>query len=441
MFCKYCGKEIEDGSTFCPYCGQRLDEEVKEKPVVEEKKEPVVEEKPIEKKVEPQKQVVEEKPVEKPKKEPKKQEPKEGSKVSKKQLIIYGAVGVVVIAAIVIVCLTIFGKKSIDPFEHMEPQYSGYNGYGRIDIEIEKAAEYMAESKYYDDCRGGFRLLSLRAERDLLRQDYEDASGDEKYEKSKNLTSFIDAIESMSINFDFNKKENGKLANGDVVVMTLDYDKDLLENEAGYKLKQTTIEYVVEGLKELNPVDLFANVEVAWTSDYGDYYITLLENEAMPLNYGCYEIGEVNNGIVTVSVNQDAIANDYGLKAADGKYSKEFTVGSQPAEVREVTGENYDQLVNLATKVLNEVYIDKCGWNLYNKDNIELITEKELTNIRSYWGEIVATFNVSTDAGGTYEKEISFTAMIDSNGNYQYSVNVDKERLGCTIERGRWKQN
>lgn len=24
MFCKYCGKEIPDGSAFCPECGQKL---------------------------------------------------------------------------------------------------------------------------------------------------------------------------------------------------------------------------------------------------------------------------------------------------------------------------------------------------------------------------------------------------------------------------------
>ena len=26
MFCKYCGKEIPDGSTFCPECGANLTE-------------------------------------------------------------------------------------------------------------------------------------------------------------------------------------------------------------------------------------------------------------------------------------------------------------------------------------------------------------------------------------------------------------------------------
>ncbi len=26
MFCKNCGKEIDDNSTFCPYCGQQINE-------------------------------------------------------------------------------------------------------------------------------------------------------------------------------------------------------------------------------------------------------------------------------------------------------------------------------------------------------------------------------------------------------------------------------
>lgn len=39
MFCKNCGKEIEDGVKFCPECGQQLDGEVRTKQVVIVKKE------------------------------------------------------------------------------------------------------------------------------------------------------------------------------------------------------------------------------------------------------------------------------------------------------------------------------------------------------------------------------------------------------------------
>lgn len=28
MFCKYCGKQVQDGSTFCPHCGKSFQEKV-----------------------------------------------------------------------------------------------------------------------------------------------------------------------------------------------------------------------------------------------------------------------------------------------------------------------------------------------------------------------------------------------------------------------------
>ena len=39
MFCKNCGKEIEEGAKFCPACGQQLDGEIQPQKVVIVKKE------------------------------------------------------------------------------------------------------------------------------------------------------------------------------------------------------------------------------------------------------------------------------------------------------------------------------------------------------------------------------------------------------------------
>lgn len=447
MFCKYCGKQIEDESIFCPYCGQKLtDDEVAEEKEVSQKQQESI--KQTEEKEEPQKQqeqtkVIEEKPIEtvEEKSESKTEtvslKPQaQKAPMGKKQVAIFSVFGAVILLAIIIACVAIFAKKTVDPFEDMTPVYYGYNDYGYFNLVNSKEID----GEYSLDATEHYNFIALENESEMLYRDMFGSSGSKEEDLSKAYAFFVDGVNSIVVNADYAGKSQGQLSNGDVVVITLDYDKDLFDR-AGYKLSKTSMEYTVEGLQELSAADLFANVEVAWVNNYGDYYIQIKENENLPVDYSLYEIGEVNNGTVTVSLPAEQIANMYGLKPTDGKYSKDFNVGSQPVEVKEVNESNISQLTDLATKVLNEVYINKCGWNLYNKDNLELITSKELTDIRYSWGEFEATFNVSTDAGGTYKKVISFNAMIDSNGEYQYSTNVDVDRLGCTIERGTWKKN
>ena len=122
------------------------------------------------------------------------------------------------------------GKKKIDVTEDLTVNFDGYNGYGTAMLEN----EYAWESEALE------------------------AAGVKSIDTFSDLGDAL--VIEMAITYEVYPKEN--LSNGDEVTVIAQIDEDVAEE---YKIKfvSNEIKFVVKGLPEIEPVDLFENIDIS----------------------------------------------------------------------------------------------------------------------------------------------------------------------------------
>lgn len=288
MFCPNCGIEIKNPETFCPNCGTRLGKGEWEVPV----------------------NVQNELPQTVPAKHKKSAFPKI-------------ALAVVPIAAVAAVAGFFVYKQSkvIDLNDYYTLKVTGYNGNGTVELVFDSE---KFEDKYKDK-------LSMNEKK--ARKWVEKYGDDDYVEESIDSLKSYEPVESMcdTLEQDFYEisPETG-LSNGDTVTFKANEDaQEGLEMVYDCKIKNIS-DYEVEGLKDVEEYDPFADFSVTFkgTNGSGTAEITNPKDElGQELEYSVENNGSLSNGD-TVEIDVQNAEDDFVEK-----YSKVLTGREHSVEV------------------------------------------------------------------------------------------------------------
>lgn len=174
-------------------------------------------------------------------------------------------ISLVLLAVMILSPMTLAGcskKTNVDLKANTQVSFSGYNGEGSVRVDIN-----------YD------KIASLFGEMNMM-----------------TVASIVDSFEPQEI------ANNGTLKNGDKVKVKIDYDKDIMKN-AKVSVSNAEFDVVVEGLKEKEKLDVFANVT--------------LETD-----------GTSPECTIKVSYNGDELST-YSLEIVDWDYNKHYKNGDK----------------------------------------------------------------------------------------------------------------
>ena len=205
MLCEKCGREIPDNSESCAHCT----------PKTEQKKK---------------------------------------SRTNKKLALIIGAIAAALIIAVTLILVFTAQDKGISMKNYVKVNMEGFEGYGRMTFEFGdvtfgmRAAGDEAAIKFGDREDSDY-FVNYHA--DDIPEAYR-----ENLPKAKRL------LDSIEIDYTLTSgKDSNSLKNGDVITFTVTYNQ-LLAEDMGLSFKDTTFQYVVEGLKPLEQFDLLSYCEL-----------------------------------------------------------------------------------------------------------------------------------------------------------------------------------
>lgn len=238
-------------------------------------------------------------------------------------------------AALAVLCLCVLsgcsGKRTIDLANYVSVEFTGYDGDGSAYASIDRSA-----------------MLPL-------------------LDKQISPTAITESFEAAEIQY------NGKLSNGDVIGVTINYNELLMEN-AKVKVKNPTLSFTVSGLKEKQKLDVFAAVEFNVEGVSPECKVSVDYNGELPHGiyaaYGAFELvlenGEVtdiytdrrfkNGEKLTLRLSEDAL-EQLGREYKIEETSREYTVEVDSAYIlssADLTAENRKQLDTIAEDFLNE---------------------------------------------------------------------------------------
>lgn len=229
MFCENCGKQIPDGSAFCENCGARMEPAAASAA-------PVATAAPA------KKSATFASLMEKVK------------AIHQKNKLIFPIVGaVVVLAVVLIIVFSILGKQ-VSMKNYLEITMEGYDGYGQMSYE-------------FGDVSFGMRAAGDTDSKEFGDHDDEEYftsydSSDVSKDYRKKLAKAQRLVDSIEISYEMPEgKTSDSLKNGDVITFTVKCDEDLAE-DLGLSIKDTTFEYVVEGLKPIAQFDVLSYFEL-----------------------------------------------------------------------------------------------------------------------------------------------------------------------------------
>lgn len=275
VFCVHCGAQQEGNSRFCTSCGKPLDTE----------EAPAAETAPAEAAPQPQgSPAAAQTPAPKP----------ENPLVTKLKALpkwVYLAVvgGIAAIVAVILIVTNITSTINLNDFVTIE--VDGYNGYGTAFISVDWDA---MEAKYGDKVK-----FSKEAKEGL------GAFG--------GFLDGISAFDSLRGSVDVSLDTNEGLSNGDEIHYTWDIDDELFQY-VSCKLKYTEGTYTVEGLKEAETFDPFADLTVTFEgiSTNGELNMEYAGEELNPYDFSCDTAYGLANGD-TVTITLDDYLVEYCL--------------------------------------------------------------------------------------------------------------------------------
>lgn len=362
MFCENCGAKLANDAKFCEKCGQMI--------------------KSDEGNHSENLNVIENKNITKFK------------KLSKKNISIIGMLCIVFIFGLLVV---VNKKTTINVSDYVKIEFSGYDTIGTAKVQIDYDAfekDYADKLKYYG-------------------KDKLEASFMEPYEI------FIDKC----ISGNLDKMEN--LKNGDTVVYKWTCDEKVAKEVFKVKLKLDDLKFTVSGLKEVNEMDPFENIELTYSgiSPMGSVKVSKkVKNNIMDDLYFDVEPsdGLSNGDKVVVSISdgwwddiQSYYLDEYGVKFT--LTSKEYTVdglGSYITSLTQIPKESLDKMKIQSEDTL-KAYVAQ-AWNEHESlDEMTYIGSYLLTpkNAKENYGYIYG-YNSG------YNNEVYLVYKIQASNNF-----------------------
>lgn len=249
------------------------------------------------------------------------------------------------------------GKKQIDVMDGIELEFNGVDGYGTayiVDESVWEDEALEAAGITDDDDSGVFGAL-------------------------QGMYTIESAVE-----YEISPRDN--LSNGDVVTVTVKLDNDSVED---YKIEFTGSEkkFTVEGLKEVEEIDLFEGVEVKFEGFAPYVKATLSTQSSNNVVYVNYTIDKRENltvgdtVVVTAEYDAESLLHQGYIAMAD---TKEFVLSECDRYVMELADIPSDT-VDKMNKQFEDAFLAQVANTWRNKDAVEsiefmgayLLTEKE----------------------------------------------------------------
>lgn len=295
----------------------------------------------------------------------------------------------IVVACILLYVFAIFtgcGTKKIDVMESLTLNYSGVNGYGIAEIEDIYAWESSA-------------LEAVGIQDIDSFSDLEDA--------------FI--IES-AVSYDISPKEN--LSNGDEVIVTAQIDNEAVEK---YKIKFEAKEkkFVVEGLPEVQTIDLFENIDVTFQGIAPNATATVIDASTDYYTLTRYVINKDSNldigDVITVTAEYD---KDQLLKAGYVAESdtKEFVVTNVSryiSELADIPEETVESLKKQTEDIINSNVARINGYTLKNLNFIGNYFMKLKSDYTNYGNKNITYYVYQVDITG--KEDITYYYYVGYN--------------------------
>lgn len=280
--------------------------------------------------------------------------------------------------------LTGCGKKEIDVMEGIEVEFSGVDGYGTARISDEYVFEEAA--------------LEAAGLTEKMNSDFDD--------EAIGTLQGVYTIEE-AVKYEVSPSEN--LSNGDVVTVTASINNESVED---FKIQFTGSEkkFTVEGLKEVEQIDLFQGVEVEFEGFAPYVKATINSQNARQDIYVSFSIDKSENLTMGDTVTVTAEYDEKGLlqKGYIAKEStKEFTVDECDRYVTQIAEIPEDTISKM-----NKQFEDAFRSYVSNK-----WSNPETLNSIEYVGNYLLTAKEGSD---TSNKNIYY-------GIYKISVSTEEE--------------
>lgn len=335
-----------------------------------------------------------------------------------KKRLIWGA-----FAALAVLCLCVLsgcsGRKTIDLTNYVSVEFSGYDGDGAAVVSIDRSA-----------------MLPL-------------------LDKQISPTAITESFEPAEI------QNNGKLKNGDVIGVTINYNELLMDN-AKLKVQNPTLSFTVSGLKEKQKLDVFKGVEFGAEGVSPECTVSVKYNGGSP--NGTLEMQLENGEIIKSGFSDRNFKNgekvilrvsDDALERLRTEYiieetSREYTIqvdSSYILAVADLNAENRKQLDKIAEDFANErvsaildrsdrtarfdFFSEVSGVNkgtLYASSG-DTINRLEITGLNSAY---VGVGSVSGSLGYVTQNQKSAYFIFDAETSYKYAHFGEKTREGDT---------
>ncbi len=375
MFCGNCGAENVNGAKFCKGCGQALNE-TGGIPWVDKVSAPQgVSSKSVESNIAnnvPKVNVNQ--LIEKIKSMPKK--------------VLVG-VCVAVIALIIIICVAVNARSTINLNDYLTIETNGYDGYGTVIASIDWSA---IEQKYGDKI-----AFTSKAKNE--------------YGGFIGMMTPIDALQD-AVSVEMETTNN--MSNGDAIKYSWKIDEDL-STYIKCKIKYKDDSYSVSGLKEIETFDPFDGVEVDFTGIAPGGMVEIVNYPSdNGLSYELDKYNGVSNGdSVTVNVSygwssEESYAEQYGKLPTNT--SKEFTVSGLEEYVADYEDLSEEFISKLKDEAEDSIYS-------YTADSYS--TSSSLTDLM-YSGYILNAIKDGSEYANTYnDLYIIYSGTVSSsNGSF-----------------------
>ena len=292
MICKNCKKEIADGSKFCEFCGSPQDAPQQAQPQQSQ----------------PQQQPANGQYQQQQPQAGQYQQPQYGAAPTQfnaapkqpmdpmvKKFII-GIVALVAIVAGIFFGYKKFHREKVNIEKYVKIKCEGYDGNGTASYDFD----------YKNFAKDLLKALGLSSSKDL-----EELTEKDKYEK------LGECIADMYKSMEFDKDK--KLSNGDEIVLSFEYDNDLID-KYGIKFTGSEVKYKVKGLDKVKEVDPFEDVEVTFSGVSPNVSATVKNNsteESLQYVYysvdKSYDLKEGDEITVSIDADDENTAQNYGV--------------------------------------------------------------------------------------------------------------------------------
>ncbi len=305
MNCPNCNSVVSEGSRFCENCGTKLETQATAQTPVQPTNQ-----------VQPVAPVSPKKPLD-------------------KRIIIAAA------AAFVFIMITIVSvathKHKINLNDYVKVEFEGYETFGKAKVTFDYNAFYTELSEH-------------------AKVSKKDAAQFQAQMKDSDLGNFAEQLSNLSESvsylgacqgLDWNLSKDSELKNGEKVKLSFTFNNEAAK-KYGIKFTGKEKEYTVEGLKEIEVVDAFADIKVTFTGISPNASVTIENNSSIEAvknqNFYVDNNGGIKKGdtvTVKVDVDENNLLTQYGCKFKET--SKTYTC------------ENVDEYVTDGSQLTEEV--------------------------------------------------------------------------------------